>query len=212
MRAPWEYCRRCGGSLRIWDITMTISPNVVAAHVDLAATLQSASKAVKRVRAPHTEASQANLTTASTAIHQVLTAIRELAPSETMFSPAVGRYARHSEIALTQALGGSHLALARAKESVRLALMHATISLDVPRIRHKELDTVRASGATDPAAIDRGPGWVDGQFLDSLGNPARGGGAHYTGPDGQGFDWSGEPSRYAGSSDQLHGGDYFSGI
>ena len=57
-----------------------------------------------------------------------------------------------------------------------------------------------------------GPVWVDGEWLDELGNPVRGGGSGYTGPDGDSFGWDGEPVR--GGVDEYVGpdGTGYSGI
>lgn len=50
-----------------------------------------------------------------------------------------------------------------------------------------------------------GPAWVDGQWLDELGNPVRGGGDSWTGPDGASYGWDGSPSR--GGGDEYVGPD-----
>ncbi|MCW2956098.1 MAG: hypothetical protein JWO69_967 [Thermoleophilia bacterium] len=52
-----------------------------------------------------------------------------------------------------------------------------------------------------------GPTWVDGQYLNELGEqPRGGGGTSYTGPDGQSFDWNGG-SIDRGGSDTFYGPD-----
>lgn len=58
-----------------------------------------------------------------------------------------------------------------------------------------------------------GPVWVDGEWLDGLGNPVRGDGTGWTGPDGDGYGWDGTPDR-GGSGDTWVGpdGQGYSGI
>jgi hypothetical protein len=66
------------------------------------------------------------------------------------------------------------------------------------------------SGSTGSSS-DNGPVWVDGQWLDGLGNPVRGGDS-WTGPDGQGYGWDGSPVRgdegggYTGPDGETYSG------
>ena len=89
-----------------------------------------------------------------------------------------------------------------AEVSTRLGSAAAERSLAKPSPKAIERAT---SFTSSSSSGDTGPAWVDGQWLDSLGNPVRGSGDVWTGPDGQSFDSMGN------AVDGGRGGDSFTG-
>lgn len=68
-----------------------------------------------------------------------------------------------------------------------------------------------SSGSTSDSvdsSSDRGPYYVDGEWIDGLGNPTRGGDSGWTGPDGQSFGWDGSPDRGSAGDTGPDGTDY----
>lgn len=97
-----------------------------------------------------------------------------------------------------------------AEVSTRLGSAAAERSLAKPSPKALE----RASSFAGSSGNDStGPVWVDGQWLDSLGNPVRGGDT-WSGPDGQGYDSSGNPVDGGRGGDSFTGpdGETYSGI
>lgn len=82
-----------------------------------------------------------------------------------------------------------------AEVSTRLGAEAGVRSLDRPALRGIE----RGSSSSDSGSStsDGGPTWVDGEWIDSLGNPARGGDS-WAGPDGERYGWDGSPSGNGG--------------
>jgi hypothetical protein len=76
----------------------------------------------------------------------------------------------------------------------------------------KAIERATSFGGSDSASTGSGPVWVDGQWLDGLGNPVRGGGDSWTGPDGESYGWDGSPSRGGGDSFTGPDGETYSGI
>lgn len=94
-----------------------------------------------------------------------------------------------------------------AEVSTRLGAEAGDRSLATPRLTALERES--GAGGSDSASSG-GPGWDDGEYLDELGNPARGGGDSWAGPDGERFgpDGSGgDGGSYVGPD-----GDSFPGI
>jgi hypothetical protein len=133
------------------------------------------------------------------------------------------RYSTHSVRHLehaAQLLGRSALsedassilerALFDAEVATRLGTAAGDRSLAKPSPKAIERANDFASSG-DAGSAGSGPVWVDGEWLDGLGNPVRGGGDTWTGPDGEGYGWDGSPSR-GGDSWTGPDGDSFSGI
>lgn len=96
-----------------------------------------------------------------------------------------------------------------AEVSTRLGTQAGERSLANPSPKALERATEFAGGGdTSPG----GPVWVDGVWLDDLGNPVRGGGSTYTGPDGESYGWDGTPDRGSDGGYVGPDGDSFSGI
>lgn len=89
-----------------------------------------------------------------------------------------------------------------AEVATRLGAEAGERSLRTPAPRAVERASEFGAG-TD--AGSSGPAWVDGAWLDELGNPVRGGGDSWTGPDGESYGWDGSPSR--GGGDEYVGPD-----
>lgn len=87
-----------------------------------------------------------------------------------------------------------------AEVATRLGAEAADRSLRDPS--HKAIE--RASDFSGGSTGSSGPAWVDGEWLDELGNPVRGGDS-WTGPDGESFGWDGSPVR--GGGDEYVGPD-----
>lgn len=96
-----------------------------------------------------------------------------------------------------------------AEVSTRLGTEAGARSLAKPSPKALERAT-EFSGGGDTSSSS-GPVWVDGQWLDGLGNPVRGGGG-YTGPDGDSFGWDGAPDRGDGGGYTGPDGETYSGI
>ncbi len=99
-----------------------------------------------------------------------------------------------------------------AEVSTRLGSAAGERSLAKPSPKAIERAT---SFASSGSSGDSGPAWVDGQWLDSLGNPVRGSGDVWTGPDGQSFDSMGnavDGGRGGGDSFTGPDGETWSGI
>ena len=76
-----------------------------------------------------------------------------------------------------------------AEVATRLGAEAGARSLDRPALRARE----QASGGDGSSdAASGGPTWVDGEWLDELGNPARGGDS-WAGPDGERYGSDGSP-------------------
>lgn len=96
-----------------------------------------------------------------------------------------------------------------AEVSTRLGAAAGERSLRSPSPKAIE----RASDFGGAGSIEAsGPAWVDGQWLDELGNPVRGGGDSWTGPDGASYGWDGSPGRGGGDEYVGPDGDGYSGI
>lgn len=128
------------------------------------------------------------------------------------------RYARHSVRDLERVVGMLDRPLSRgsdaleiftghlfdAEVSTRLGAAAGVRSLERPSPRALE----RTSSATAGAAADSGPSWVDGAWLDSIGNPVRHGGT-WAGPDGERYGPDGSPASdggYAGPDGESYSG------
>lgn len=96
-----------------------------------------------------------------------------------------------------------------AEVATRLGTAAGDRSLAAPSPRAIERATEFAGGGD---AGGGGPVWVDGEWLDGLGNPVRGGGDSSTGPDGESFGPDGEPVRGGGDEYVGPDGEGFSGI
>lgn len=96
-----------------------------------------------------------------------------------------------------------------AEVSTRLGTEAGYRSLANPSPKALERATEFAGGGSTDSG---GPVWVDGQWLDGLGNPVRGGGNTYTGPDGTGYGWDGSPDRGDGGGYTGPDGETYTGI
>lgn len=103
-------------------------------------------------------------------------------------------------------------ALFDAEVSTRLGSQAGERSLAKPS--PKAIERASSFGTGGSTGADSGPAWVDGQWLDSLGNPVRGGGDSWAGPDGQQFGWDGSPVDGGRGGDSFTGpdGETYSGI
>lgn len=89
-----------------------------------------------------------------------------------------------------------------AEVSTRLGAEAGDRSLRNPSARAIERASDFGGGSSTGSS---GPAWVDGAWLDELGNPVRGGGDSWTGPDGASYGWDGSPGR--GGGDEYVGPD-----
>ncbi len=96
-----------------------------------------------------------------------------------------------------------------AEVSTRLGTQAGERSLANPSPKALERATAFSGGGDTSSS---GPVWVDGEWLDGLGNPVRGGGSSYTGPDGDSFGWDGSPDRGDGGGYTGPDGETYSGI
>lgn len=93
-----------------------------------------------------------------------------------------------------------------AEVSTRLGAQAGERSLAKPSLKAIERAT-EFSGDSDTST--GGPVWVDGEWLDGLGNPVRGGSSSPAGPDGIGYGWDGSPDRgdgYTGPDGETYTG------
>lgn len=100
--------------------------------------------------------------------------------------------------------------LFNAEVSTRLGSQAAERSLAAPKLI--TLDRASSSHTTGDGSSVNTPAWVDGQWLDGLGNPVRGGGDSWTGPDGQSFGPDGSPVSGDGGGFTGPDGATYSGI
>ncbi len=139
-----------------------------------------------------------------------------------LLEPTLLRYSTHATRTMDSALralgredlsADGHAILERrlfdGEVQTRLAAEAGDRSLARPR-PHK-LPTPPAGSGNSPTGAG-GPAWVDGQWLDALGNPARGSGGAWVGPDGQAFDSMGNPASRGSGSWTGPDGVSYSGI
>ncbi|MEO6867573.1 MAG: hypothetical protein ABI200_06090, partial [Gaiellales bacterium] len=138
--------------------------------------------------------------------------------SKNLLNDTFQRYTNHSVRHLTDAVkwlgDGSNISKDRlsiltkslfdAEVSTRLGSDAATRSLENPSPKAL-LNGSRSSDSSDSSGPSRNNSYVDGVWLDELGNPARGGDT-WAGPDGERFDWDGSPVRDDGN---YGGGNHF---
>jgi hypothetical protein len=98
-----------------------------------------------------------------------------------------------------------------AEVATRLGSAAGERSLANPKPRDLERAKSFGNGGGSSSSSG-GPAWVDGQWLDELGNPVRGGGDSWTGPDGVSYGWDGGPSHGGGHEYVGPDGVGYSGI
>lgn len=124
--------------------------------------------------------------------------------SANLLDGAFQRYSNHSVRHLEwaaklvsggDAKGDALSSLARSLNDAEIATRLGTEAGDrsMARPSHKALERANDFASGNGDSVDRGPVWVDGQWLDGLGNPVRTG--NDTGPDGVGSGWDGMGDR-----------------
>jgi hypothetical protein len=207
----------------------SIPQPVLAANQQVASSLTSAhdftAKAQRAVDGSKVRASVAgDLASALEAATQARDGVDSLGAGN-LLDGTFQRYSNHAVRHLEQAarmvsrgdLSGDSISLLTkqlfdAEVSTRLGSDAGKRSLAKPSSKAIE----RASSFADSSdSGSSGPVWVDGQWLDGLGNPIRGGGDSWTGPDGQPFGRDGSPvdgGRGSGGSFTGPDGETYSGI
>lgn len=192
----------------------TIPTPVLSANLAVLGSLQRASGDTRAAQQAPAEALE-RLTRALGSAQEALTGVHALGPAN-MLDGTFQRYAGHAVRDLQRAvemLGrGSLGADARsilakhvfdAEVATRMGSRAGERSIETPKLRDIERATSFVSGDGDAGS---GLTWVDGAWLDSLGNPVRGGSdGGYVGPDGAAFGPDGEPVR--GGGDEFVGPD-----
>jgi hypothetical protein len=192
-----------------------IPRSIITANTAVVQELATAGKALQGLT-PASRGLAGKLEAAMAAVSSARAGVAQLGRGS-ILDGAVGRWALHAERDLQGALqmasrsgrlsadGVEILAsqIDDARGSVRMATQAGERSLASPARRDVERATSFASSGADTAGGS--PVWVDGEWLDDLGNPVRGnGGGTWSGPDGQSFGWDGSPVRSGG-------GDFISG-
>lgn len=199
--------------------TSVVSANraVLGSLKEAAATTSAVQAAVERAGAPDEQAAT-ELTRALASARDAAAGVEELG-RQNLLDGTFHRYARHSVRHLQDAvdtLGSQQLSadglelftkrLFDAEVATRLGSNAGERSLAEPRLRALE----RSSSDSGSAGVgSSGPAWVDGEWIDELGNPARGGDS-WAGPDGERYGSDGSPASdggYVGPD-----GSSFSGI
>ncbi|MCW2962296.1 MAG: hypothetical protein JWM90_2683 [Thermoleophilia bacterium] len=200
---------------------LTIPQPILAANTSVVAALRSAqadaSTALARIESSGFDDQVAALTTsASTASLQALTGALELGRGN-LLDPTTHRYAQHAVRDLTaaanysQRAGGDGDALKLLGEALKRGEISARLGADAG---DRSLTDPQPRPANDGSPVGDGSGgsstgggtWVDGEWLDDLGNPTRSSGDSWTGHDGQSYGSDGGVTGAPG-----RGGDTWSG-
>ena len=203
----------------------TVPKSVITANQRVAGTLESARSLTQAAQSkvgtgPINSSVRTTISSALEAAEQAQQGAEKLG-ARNLLEGTFHRYAHHTVRDLAAAVsmlerstpltddGISILSgkLQGAERSARLGSEAADRSLARPARRGDEGSS--SSGSSSDASDD-GPVWVDGRYLDGLGNPVRGGDS-WAGPDGQRFGSDGSPA-YDGGAHTGPDGSSYSGI
>lgn len=193
-----------------------IPRNILKANTSVVQELRAASQTLKGISASSKNLSQ-QIDGVLEAVSSARIGAANLGPGSVL-DGAFGRWAFHAERDLqraaqlaqgpkrmradTAALFNSHITAAR--DDLRFALAAGDRSIKNPS--KQVAARVTSFAETSSGSTSQGPVWVDGAWVDDLGNTPRTPGGTWSGPDGQLFGGDGTPVGY-GSGNVVYGPD-----